>query len=240
MTKALSAVLLVASIAFATAPFWSGGFAGFESDQFPVPQIDPPVQPAGYAFSIWGVIYLWLIGSAAYGFLRHSTTSDWSRYRWPLIVSLAVGATWLSVAQASPVWATVLIWLMLATALLALKNSPREAFWGARYSVELYAGWLTAASSVSIGLVGAGYGIGPGAEGWALIALGIATCIAVAVLISTRPAPVYAFGVAWALVAVVVANASTAPYVATAAGAGCLLVVGLALATLRRVPSSAH
>lgn len=29
-----------------------------------MPQVDPPVQPAGWAFSIWSEIYLWLIVSA--------------------------------------------------------------------------------------------------------------------------------------------------------------------------------
>ena len=52
---------------FAASPFLSEGFNGFAPDQFPVPQDDPPVQPAGYAFSIWGVIYLWLIVGTGFG-----------------------------------------------------------------------------------------------------------------------------------------------------------------------------
>ena len=40
---------------FAVSPLFTQGFNGFEPDQFPVPQDDPPVQPAGYAFSIWGL-----------------------------------------------------------------------------------------------------------------------------------------------------------------------------------------
>ena len=31
------------------------GFGGFDANQFPVPQVNPSVQPAGYAFSIWGL-----------------------------------------------------------------------------------------------------------------------------------------------------------------------------------------
>ena len=33
--------------------------------------------------------------------------------RWPLIVSLVVGTPWISVAQMSPVLATIMIWVML-------------------------------------------------------------------------------------------------------------------------------
>ena len=53
--------VLAAAIAFALSPLASSGFAGFSADQFPILQDNPPVQPAGYAFSIWGVIYAWLI-----------------------------------------------------------------------------------------------------------------------------------------------------------------------------------
>jgi hypothetical protein len=47
----LKAVLtLLAAIAFLLSPLLSSGFNGFSPGQFPIPQIDPPVQPAGYAF----------------------------------------------------------------------------------------------------------------------------------------------------------------------------------------------
>lgn len=63
MTRALAVLTFVATLAFAGSPFLSSGFNGFAADQFPVPQIGAPIQPAGYAFSIWGVIYLWLIAA---------------------------------------------------------------------------------------------------------------------------------------------------------------------------------
>ncbi len=122
-------LLLTAALAFVTAPFWSGGFNGFEPDQFPVPQEDPPAQPAGYAFSIWGVIYLWLAGHAVYGLVKRAEAAEWDRPRWPLIVSLTVGASWLAVAQTSPIWATILIWVMLVTALWAMFATPVRDMW---------------------------------------------------------------------------------------------------------------
>lgn len=228
-TMRMKAVLvLVAAIAFATAPLWSGGFAGFRPDQFPVPQDDPPVQPAGYAFSIWLVIYLWLVVSAGYGLLRRAEAADWDAPRWPAIVSLAVGAIWLSVAAVSPVWALVLIWVMLVTALIAAFRAPEREPWLARYPFELYAGWLTAASCVSLGLNGAGFGIGPGEVGWANLSLAAAVVVAGGVLRTTY-APVYAAGVVWALLAVIAANWRTTPSVAIAAGLGAVVVVGFAV-----------
>jgi len=56
MTRMKAILLFTAAIAFAISPFLVDGFNGFAPDQFPIPQIDPPAQPAGYAFSIWGLI----------------------------------------------------------------------------------------------------------------------------------------------------------------------------------------
>ena len=68
LTAILSVVLC---ITFAGSTLVVPDFGGFDADQFPVPQDNPPVQPAGYAFAIWGVIYLWLIAGMAFG-LRDS------------------------------------------------------------------------------------------------------------------------------------------------------------------------
>lgn len=224
-------LVLVAAIAFVTAPFWSTGFNGFEPDQFPIPQDKPPAQPAGYAFSIWGVIYLWLLVAAGFGLFARADDAEWDWHRWPLFISLGVGASWLAVAQTSPIWAMVLIWVMLTTALIAMLRAPRREPWWGRYGLELYAGWLTAASSVSIALVGAGYGVGFNALGWAYLVLILAIAIAAWVL-WLGPAPAYAFAVAWALVAVCVANWGAETGVVLLAAIGVLLVAGLTV--LRR------
>ena len=50
------------------------------------------MQPAGYAFSIWGVIYLALVAGAVFGLIRRAEHAGWDAARWPLIASLAVGA----------------------------------------------------------------------------------------------------------------------------------------------------
>jgi len=117
-------LVLIAAIGFALSPLLAPGFGGFDSGQFPFPQIEPPVQPAGYAFAIWGLIYLWLIAGAGYGMWRRRNDMDWAAMRLPLLISLAVGVTWLPVAQASAVWATILIWVMWAFAVWAVLRTP--------------------------------------------------------------------------------------------------------------------
>lgn len=206
MTRALSIFLLVAAIAFAMGPLATPGFNGFEADQFPIPQIDPPAQPAGYAFAIWGLIYLWLIVGAGFQLLMRHDDADWEPIRMPLIISLVLGAPWLAVAQLSPFWSTVLIWLMWASAVAALLRAPRRDGWYGHGPVGLYAGWLTAASSVALALMLAGHGImGPLLA--AIIVLLLALGLAVLTTRARPDAQSYPAGVVWALIGVIVANA---------------------------------
>ena len=145
MSKSLAFPILVASMAFAGSPLWVPEFGGFEPDQFPIPQQNAAVQPAGYAFAIWGPIFTWLVIAAVYGLWKRATASTWSAMRPALLVSLAIGTAWLSVASLSPVWAGILIWLMLISSLVALFRSPDEGQVWASWPIGLYAGWLSAA-----------------------------------------------------------------------------------------------
>jgi hypothetical protein len=212
------------AIGFAVSPFFVSGFNGFSPDQFPIPQDNPPVQPAGYAFSIWGLIYVWLIVGMGWGLWKRREDYLWHDMRLPLALSLFVGCFWLAVAVASPVWASVLIWVMLVSALYALFRAPREDRGFAALPVGLYAGWLSAASCVSLGLLAAGYGwmSGPTAG---LVFVGLAIVIAAGVQSSLMRAPTYGIGVIWALVAVVVANVATAPTVAALAAGGAIALI---------------
>ena len=106
MSHSLIALLtFLLAIGFAVSPFFVSGFNGFSPDQFPIPQDNPPVQPAGYAFSIWGLIYVWLIVGMGWGLWKRREDYLWHDMRLPLALSLFVGCFWLAVAVASPVWA---------------------------------------------------------------------------------------------------------------------------------------
>ncbi len=224
MDKVKSVFLLVATLAFAVSPLLSSGFNGFTAGQFPIPQDDPPVQPAGYAFSIWGLIYLWLIAGAVFSLLKRDTDPDWGRMRGPMTVSLVVGAAWIPVANISPLWATVLIWLMWGGAALALlRSGAKDRLWQ-RTPVALYAGWLTAASCVALGLILAGYGY-LSAQAAALAMIALALILTMAVQVQRRDTPEYSLAVIWALVGVIVANIATQNWaVIGLAGAGAALL----------------
>lgn len=230
MTRALAILLLTSTMLFVISPVLTPGFSGFTQDQFPSPEVAPPIVPAGYAFSIWGVIYLWLMGSAAYGLFARADAPGWVRFRGPLFVSTALGASWLAVAMRDPALATGLIWVMLVTAIWALLRTTAEDFWWQRAPIALYAGWLTAAAFVALAVSGAGYGVGPGPLAWAWIALLGAIGVARMVQMASPSALPYGWAVGWALIGVAVANWERSLPISLVALLG---VVGMAALQLR-------
>lgn len=228
MRPALPYLALIAIAAFVLSPLVTDPFSGFDPDRFPVPQIAPPVQPAGYAFSIWGLIYLWLAVSALFGVMARRADAGWQRMRLPLILSLGPGAAWLWVAGLSPIWATLLIFWMLGFALLAMLRAPGADRWLAQAPVAIYAGWLTAAAHVSLGISLGGYGLAP-SDIAAVLSLALATGVALVILYQRPDLFTYGLAVIWAVIGVLVANLGGSIMVQVAA-VGALGLVALTLA----------
>lgn len=227
--KLLAILVAIATLAFAISPLLTTGFSGFTADQFPVPQVNPPVQPMGYAFSIWGVIYLWLIVGAGYGLFRAAEDPDWRAMRPPLAASLMIGAFWIAVANVSPLAATVMIVGMATLAILAMLRAGSSQPWLQARPVALYAGWLTAAAGVAIGVSLGGYAV-MSAQWAAIICLAGVLTVALSVQ-SARPAEWgYPAAVIWALIGVLAANLSGPNWPVIA-----LAVLGIAALVLRAV-----
>ncbi len=206
MSRSIMRVLVfILALAFAASPLLSPNFAGYKPEQFPVQISNWPAQPAGWAFSIWLLIYAALILAAAYAIMRAPDDEHWNRIAPPLAISLAIGVFWVPVAGSSPLIATVMIVPMMAFATAALARSG-PALWQT-IPLGLYAGWLTAATGVAISVIMAGYGLA-GAQMAAVLML--CAVLAVALLVSAtlpRTWP-YRAGVIWALVGVIAANVS--------------------------------
>ncbi len=198
-------LLAVAALCFAAGPILFPGFRGFDPAAFPVPQTEPPVQPAGYAFAIWGLIYLWLLAGTSFGLFYRWNDEDWAAMRPTLFASLALGAFWLPVAATAPVVASVMLWAMLAFALWSLFRAGDTDRWWQLAPVAIYTGWLTAASGVALGLLLGGFDIVPETIA-ALIALTVTLVVSVVAQYRLHRAPEYGLAVIWALVGVVVAN----------------------------------
>jgi hypothetical protein len=198
--------VLLAALAFGLSPIFTPDFRGYDATQFPVYNESPAILPAGYAFSIWGLIYVWLILHAGFGLWKRAADAAWDATRPPLVFSLAIGAIWLAVAVRDPVWASALIALMLVGALAALFRAPAQPDrWLLLAPLAIYAGWLTAATGVSIGILLIGFGWLNETPG-ALLMLAVVLAFALAVQRRLGRAPEYSVTVIWALVAICVRN----------------------------------
>ncbi|WP_246525267.1 hypothetical protein [Thalassovita aquimarina] len=234
----LAAAVALASIAFALSPLLTRDFAGYRPEQFPVFLDFWPVQPAGWAFGIWGVIYIWLILGALWGLLNAPHDPQWQNMRGPLLVSLGIGTFWIAAANTSPILATVVIFAMAALAIAAMLRAGSDTpVWQAR-PVALYAGWLTAATGVGTGVVLGGYGVLT-AQSAALTMLA-AVLVAAMIVQSFRPAEwAYPLAVMWALAGVIAANLPAGNWAVI--GLSAIGILALALGyLLRRRPRPAR
>jgi hypothetical protein len=226
MTRLPAAILLLATIAFGLAPLVTPPFTGYDPALFPVQIGRPAIQPAGYAFAIWSVIYLWLIVHAVYGLWKRAEDPSWERSRLPLTVAIAVGVVWLWIAGLSAVWGTVTIWIMALAALAAFLRAPTEPDrWLLSGPLAIFAGWLTAAAAVSTGVLIAGYGVLSNTVS-ALAMLALVLGIALVVQGRKPRMPVYGLTVIWALVGVILVNWADNMLVAGAAAGGAVVMLG--------------
>lgn len=218
-------VVLVLAVAFAVAPIFSSGFGGFDPEKFPVRDAEWPAQPAGWAFSIWGVIYLALIAAAAWALFAAPEDAAWTRACPPLALSLAVGVFWVEVAARAPVAATLMILPMAVGAVMALFRSG-PALWQ-KLPLGLYAGWLTAAGSVGVSVLLIGYGIlGPQVSAILMLIFALAVAISISMRLP-KEAWAYRAAVVWALVGVIAANLDPVNVAVVAVCLGGILAMAL-------------
>lgn len=221
----LPAFVLLLTVTFAVAPAFTPPFMGYQPGQLPVDYGRAAIQPAGYAFAIWGLIYSWLIVHAVFGLWRRRDDAAWAKVRLPLIGATALGTVWLAIAAAWPLIATVTIVVMAALTIWAfLAANPARDPWLLSAPLSVFAGWLTAASLVSIGVMLVGYGIMSNtASALTIIAISVPLGL---FLQSLRP-QVWTYGLTlvWALVAIVVVNQATLAAISIAAGVAALVTL---------------
>lgn len=210
-------LLVLVTLLFVIAPFFAKSFRGYAPEDFPNPITDLPVQPAGWAFSIWSVIYLGLLLMAIFGAVKQAQNEDWDRTRLPMIISIGLGVSWLEVAQVAPIAATVQIFGMAASAIWAMTRLSQKSTLLLDGAIGLYAGWVTAASGVSLGVVLTGYGLlRPDAA--AIVCLSLICIVAVVVKLRCHAPLTYALAVAWAFFGVLMANIDSGMLLPSLAG----------------------
>lgn len=201
---------------------------------------DQTLRAATYAFSIWSVIYAWLIAYAVWQALpRNAGSAVLRRMAWPTVGALVGIGVWIWASAAGLQAATVvIIFASAAAAIFAALRACRATGadrWLAAYPVAALAGWLTVASAINLitGLTAGGL-IAPGQQTMAGIGGIVAVVgVALAVLRGTRLA-VYGLPVVWGLTAVFVAERDRHEVSAWSALAAAAIVLLAAGATLKR------
>jgi benzodiazapine receptor len=168
------------------------------------------ITPAGFTFSIWGVIYVLLFAFVAYQMLpRHRQDSFNGRVSYLFILSSVFNIAWLFLWQYEQIVASVPLILGLLASLAAIyirldigrSNAPRGERLGVHLPFSVYLGWITIASiaDISAALVSANWtGLGIAPAFWAQLVTVVALMVTLAVL-WTRRDVAYGLVVVWAL-----------------------------------------
>jgi hypothetical protein len=201
------------------------------------------IEPAGYAFAIWGPIYLAAVVYAVWQLTPAGRSDAVTARIAPLAVILYAGSSlWLTGAEFGPLWATMPILAVMglcAVAALKLATDIQQPSLQQKLCLilpfGLYAGWTICATFVNIAEVAPGYGFnrfGLSIRGYAVLSLGILTLVVALVSWLTRGNPVFAATVIWALVAIIVAAPArqASPLIPIAAGAAIAAVLVLTFA----------
>lgn len=203
------------------------------------------ITPSGWAFAIWGPLFLGCAVFAIWQALpaqRDNALLD--RIAWPASVALSAQGVWAIYTQFANLDAisvliifTSLIGLLIV--LRALTSEPQLSMserWFAGLIFGALTAWLTAASIVNLSAALAYYGVGgdfayPPA---AAIMVSVGGIIAALAVVRSRGCPWYAMVFVWALTAIWFRGGQEAGSVAIACGfAGVLVVLGAMIGLAR-------
>lgn len=174
--------------------------------------------PANYAFSIWSVIYAFLIAFGIYQVLSAQRDNPaLRRIGWLFVASCIFNAAWLisfhylQFALSMIMMIALLITLITIYWRLGIGVEPvsRATKWLIHVPFSLYLGWITAATITNAAyvLTDAGWGgFGIEAQTWAVIMLAI-TGVLAGYVVYTRRDIAYGLVIVWAVTSIAVRHA---------------------------------
>ena len=237
MPAAIRSTLIICAVIFAVAvPSLQAVYQfGLSASEFSF-QGNSTLRVEGFAFAIWGLLYLGMIIYALYQALPVARASDTlAIYAWPSFVAISGCGLWILMAALNWTWMTVIVISLSAAALIiAMLQANGAGRLQDRLLISLplnlLAGWLTIASIVNIVTVLTIEQIITAdiAMMAALAAIGGAAIIASSVAVAGRSA-FYLAPIVWGLYGVRIAESARQPVVADAAGVAILLLGSLAV-----------
>lgn len=193
------------------------------SDKYPT-----LLTPAGYAFSIWSIIYVGLIAFSIYQALpSQSDNARFARIRSLYIANCAANCGWLYLWHYDYIGLSILAMLLILSTLVLINLNLRgiesgAELWTTKLPFNIYFGWITAATILNASIALVYFGVQTSAAITAILAcLLIATATFLAVIIRRNfDFPAYALTIMWALIAIAVnQSANTIIFAAAIIGA---------------------
>lgn len=241
LLPAFGLILVLTANGLANALPLNGQTTGEISDSFNVFFV-----PAGYVFSIWGLIYLGLTLYTVYQLLPAQRSNPrLEAVSLPFLISSLANATWIFLWHYEFFPATLLAMITLLITLIVIYqrlgvgreqvNAPET--WLVRIPFQIYLGWVSVATIANVTSVldylnWGGWGLSE--QIWAVIMLAVSVLLAWMVGL-TRKDPAFMAVVVWALIGIAAAQ-SEHPLVAGSSWAGAgLTAVGLALTGLQKL-----
>jgi hypothetical protein len=217
----LATLLTITVNVLANALPLNGQSTGEISDRFSIYFV-----PAGYVFSIWGLIYIGLIAFAIYQALPNQRENEIIKKISPAYwIGNLANSAWIFLWHFEFFPLTLIAMLILLASLLyiyvqlggpssGLENNQK---WFVNTPFSIYLGWISVAtianfSQVLFFLGWGGWGISPAI--WAVILLAIATLLGLLMLWRESDRP-YALVLVWAIIGIASSQADT-PLVASA------------------------
>jgi len=201
---------------------------------------EPLIVPAGYAFSIWSIIYLGIIAFPIYQLIRRKTgDAAWKKIHLLFAINAVCNGLWLVAASYDWQWISVAIIMIMLITLYIINQLivERKAagdqihYWLERFPMSIYFAWITLATALNFSSALSFYdwdGFGISQEIWTLVIMSVASIIAFLVFRRFREAG-YASIVVWAFVALFVKHQGA---IVSIAGLSIAIVIVFSILTV--------
>ena len=201
------------------------------------------ITPAGYVFSIWGIIYILLAVFVIFQALPSQREKEYTKkIGWLFVLSSLANIVWLFLWQYEILSVSIVLMFLLLATLIAIylrlnigksAVSLREKL-AVHMPFSVYLGWITIASiaNVSVFLVSENWdGFGISAETWATLIIIVALIITILVL-ATRKDIAYSLVIIWALVGIAVKQSGNQNIVTLTEASAIIVLIALAATIL--------
>lgn len=229
----LSVIVAIANNFLAQTGFFNDTTIGEVSDKY-----SNLFTPAGYAFSIWGLIYISLIAFSGFMIYQAFSNEKYTAFIkktsfWFIIANIGTCLWVITWSYDYIGLSVVLMFLILAKLLKIILNNDME-IWDAPFKVIffywwpicLYSGWITVASIANT----ASWLKQTGWDGaifteveWTVIMIGVAVIINLCMVYLRNMREFAAVGV-WALIAIYIRHQTNEEFIANSALAGAILL----------------